>query len=633
MANIEVLLPRQNVLDCANQVIAKDGRKIRLVQLIENSEAVAAARKAVENGVQILVARGYQAMLIKENLGIPVVEISLTVQDIGLLVRKIRAQLHKEHPSVAIVHMENMLPNTEHLEELFNFELRTYFLKNLEEVPEKVDLAIREGADIVVGGLTANQAAMERGFPAVFADTSEDSIRNALDEAENIGKMADMERSSNAQLSTILDTSYNGIIKLNTSMEIVAANRMIEDVLGKTASSIAGMSLEQVFPEIDREGILKILTGEQELFYGSMAAGDQLMIVTGAPIRFEQGIGGAILSFQKIRKTVPENRKNKEPSFRYCAARGNFSMFRRTGAEMGKCLELARSYACSSNPILICGESGTEKELLAAAIHNNSPQKDGSFYMVNCGTLTEEEQEQLFEGVYNERKGEWEKVSLWQQNTGGTIYLRKLEKLSPKSQYMLADVIEHQACWNGAVMIPGRQSSRLLADTSVPSDEILSDGALIPELFYLLTLRLEIPSLRHTKKEIPQLAREYIDSYRKQYSQYIELEAEAYTVLQNYRWEGNLVQLQHFCECLVLSARKRKIRSGFVQELLRTLYPVPGSGEHRGKTEGTEEEMIVRTLNQCKGNKAEAARVLGISSTTLWRRMNKYNISKNYNGA
>lgn len=632
MAEIGMLLPKQTVLDCANHVIEKENRNVRLVKLVGNADAVDTARQAVADGIQILVARGFQASRIKENVGVPVVEISLTVQEIGLLIQKIKKRLRKEHPTVAIVHAENMFRNTERLEELFDFTLHTYFLKKMEETDEKVDQAIREGADIIVGGVTANNAALERGFPAVFAETSEDSIRTALNEAESLGRIMDMEHINNAQLATILDTSYNGIIKLNSSMEIVAANRMIEEILGTAVTDIAGMTLDQVFPEIDRNSVAKILGGEQELFYSSLTSGDRLMLVTGAPIRFEQGVGGAILTFQKVKRSVPGLERRVGPEGRIGSAKGTFSMFQRGGAAMEECMELARSYACSFHPVLIYGEAGTEKELLAGAIHNNSFQKDGPFYRINCQALSETEQDRLFSGVYNKRKREWEEAGLLQQNPGGTIYLQGIEHLSRKCQHLLAETVENQACWNGTSMMPAGKGGRILADTSIEPKKLLAGGYLIPELGYLLTLRLELPPLRENKKEIQQLAHSYLNQYLKQYSKYMELEAEAYAVLQEYGWEGNLEQLRHFCECLVLSARRRKIRSGFVRDMLEKLYSLPeqdAAGENRPRTE---EEQIVRALNQCRGNKVEAAKLLGISPTTLWRRMNKYSISKKYDG-
>lgn len=632
MAEIGMLLPKQTVLDCANRVIEKENRKVRLVKLVGNSNAVEAAREAVEEGIQILIARGFQASRIKENVGVPVVEISLTVQEIGLLVRKIKRRLGKEHPTVAIVHSENMFRNTDRLEELFDFTLHTYFLKNMEETDEKVDQAIREGADIIVGGVTANNAALERGFPAMFAETSEDSIRTALNEAESMGRILDMEHINNAQLATILDTSYNGIIKLNSSMEIVAANRMIEEILGMAVTDLAGMPLEQVFPEIDKNSVAKILGGEQELFYGSLTSGDRLMLVTGAPIRFEQGVGGAILTFQKVKRSMQGPERRGLPERSIYSAKGNFSMIQRGGPAMEECMELARSYACSFHPILIYGEVGTEKELLASAIHNNSFQKDGPFFRINCGALSEEEQEKLFSGTYNGRKRIWEEPGILQQNPGGTIYLHGIENLSRKCQHLLVETVENQSCWNGTAMMPAGKGGRILADTSVELKKLLSGGYLIPELYYALSLRLELPPLRQNKKEIQQLAHSYLNQYLKQYSKYIELDPEAYGVLQEYCWEGNLEQLRHFCECLVLSARRRKVRAGLVREMLEKLYSTSEYYTTGTDQTQTEEEQIIQALNQCGGNKVEAAKLLGISPTTLWRRMNKYSISKKYDG-
>lgn len=633
MSNIAMLLPRQTVMECANKVIEEDHRQVLFTKLVNNSNAVEEARAAMEAGAQILVARGLQALRIRERMDIPLVEISLTVQEIGLLIRRLKVQLNKEHPVIAIVHWENMFRNTEHLEELFEFELHTYFLKDIEEVPEKVEQAIREGADAIIGGITANQIALERGFPAIFADTSEDSIRRALDEAERIGQLADMERNNNAQLTAILDTSYNGIIKLNSSMEIVTANRMIEDAIGKKAPEIAGLPLEQVLPEVDCESVNRLLSGQEELFSGSMMIGNQLMIITGVPIWFQDRVGGAILTCKKVLSSSPAKTYQSNKKQPGTCAPGNFSMFRRSGGALRECLEQARAYACSSSPVLIIGETGTEKELLAESIHNNSSQKDGPFYQVDCGALSEEEQKALFLGRYNEKRGEWEKPGILQQNREGTIYLRQLEYLSLECQNLLVQSAERKMCWNGSYMGAEKRGGRILADMTGKPESYLEEGVICPELYYLMVLRLELPPLRQTRKEIPALARDYFQGYLEQYSKYMEIEPEGYSVLQEYDWSGNLTQLKHFCECLVLSSRKRRIRAGVVRELLERLYPPSESkqhGEYHSYRNCAEAQDIIEALSQTRGSRAQAAKRLGVSPTTLWRRMNKYGISRNF---
>ena len=159
MANIAVFLPRQTILEYAQKVIAEDRIDVQILKVVDNASAVPEAQAAIEAGVQIIVARGLQATLIKKHTSVPVVEMPMTTQEIGLMILKAKRQLKKEHPRIAIVGFENMFTSMEHLEELFDFDLSLYLLNELEETRTRINEAIAGGADLIIGGVKANQGA------------------------------------------------------------------------------------------------------------------------------------------------------------------------------------------------------------------------------------------------------------------------------------------------------------------------------------------------------------------------------------------------------------------------------------------------------------------------------------------
>ena len=252
MSKIAVLLPKEYMLEQAKNVIRKKNLSIDILKVIKTSDSVYEARKAMEQGAGIIVARGVQAAYIREYTNIPVAEIILTGQEIGLMVAAARKLVpDKKRPQIALIGFQSMFSDTTYFDELFGICLKTYFMISMEQAAEKVNLAIDEGADVLLGGDTVNALAAQRGFPACFINSTEESIRSALAMAEHMAMSAEAEKTYEAQFETVLDNSNNGIFEINTEKEITIVNRTVEEVLRKPAHKIRGEQLRTFLPELD----------------------------------------------------------------------------------------------------------------------------------------------------------------------------------------------------------------------------------------------------------------------------------------------------------------------------------------------------------------------------------------------
>ena len=208
MANIGILLPRQTILEHAKKVVDEQDihKQVKVLKVIRDEEAQEEAKLAVSQGVELIIARGFQAFSIKKAVLVPVIDMSLTTQEIGLVLLKAKKQLNKEMPKIAIIGWRNMFRNMEDFEELFQIDLRVYYLDHMEDQEKIVEQAIAEGAELIIGGIRTNQIAFERNFPALFLEGKEDSVREALLVAKQVGAVIDLEKQNNAQLETIFDT-------------------------------------------------------------------------------------------------------------------------------------------------------------------------------------------------------------------------------------------------------------------------------------------------------------------------------------------------------------------------------------------------------------------------------------------
>ena len=635
MANIAVFLPRQTILEYAQKVITEDGIDVQILKVVDNASAVPEAQAAIEVGVQIIVARGLQATLIKKHTSVPVVEMPMTTQEIGLMILKAKRQLKKEHPRIAIVGFENMFGSMEHLEELFDFDLSLYLLDELEETRTKINEAIAGGADLIIGGVKANQIAFEIGFPCLFVETREDSIREALGIACRMGDALDMERHSDAQLETILDTSFNGIIKINAYKEVVAVNRMIENLLGKSGEELIGFPIDKVMPDVDTAGIGRMFDGSSEMYSHTFWINRQLVMLIGAPIQYDGSYSGAILTCHKVRGPErPETEQRKDTQINAYPAHGDFHHFIRSNEAMARCISLARRYAMTMNPVLIYGETGTEIELMAESIHNNSALKGGPFLNINCSMLTPQGQlESLFGiGIPDEKRGR--KKSAMENGQYGTVLLQEIENLCPEAQYLLYKAINHRTFWVNGSMVKRNFAVRVIAAAPEELSAAVREGMFREDLYYLIQpLNLRIPPLREHPEDILLLTDIYLEKFNSSYTSRIAVSEDGKRAMQEYPWEGNLLQLERFCERLVLTANRKRLEEGYIRELLLDTYPlIKGGGEREAKVVVSHPEAlrIMELMDACEGNRAVVARQLGISTTTLWRRMKKYGIGTRY---
>ncbi len=647
MADIGIFLADQNMCGQAEKVIREDGRKIQVIKGAYG-ETAAKVREAEKNGVRVLVSRGLQAEKIREHTSACVVEIPFSAKELGSAVLGLKQRLRRERPVIALIGSAGMFRNAAGLEELFGFQMRRYELAGPDQAGAALRRAAAEGADAAAGeelpagrGVeseeeeTMETLAGREGLPWSKIELTEESLRSALDEAERMGAALDRERSRSAQLTAILDLSFNGVVRLNERLEIVAVNRVIETLLGRKASEIVGMPVEKVMRGIDRDSMEENLAKGQEMFVDSVNVNGALLLVAGAPLRLEGELNGAVLICRRLRsEDGAEARKREDGGGNVYGASGNFSQITRKSLAMRSCMQTARLYACSRNPILLCGETGTEVELMAECIHNNSVQRNGPFLNVNCGAIPQEEQETVLFGEFDLRRGEWVSEGVLGAGVCGTVLLQEVEKLSPGNQYLLFKAVSRQMYWNHESMVRRNGAARVIATIRRELEPLVRQGKFRQDLYYMLhAMEIRIPPLREDRREISRLAREYVCGYLERYSKYLEVDEEAYEEMEGYPWEGNLLQLDRFCERLVLGTKRRRVDREFMKNLLSEMYPQPENfeGSDGGlRWKEPEAEAIVRMLDEWGGNRAKAAESLGISVTTLWRRMKKYGISEKY---
>ncbi len=630
MAGIALLLPDDSMMDLANKIVGEKENHVILAKKTTKETVVSEARDAIARGANIVVARGHQALEVKNYTKVPVVEIGITAQELGLTVMRAKKLLKKDHPVIGIFTWEGMLCDTEYFEELFDVKILRYVLEDTRPWGEIVEDGLNEGVEIVISGEQCVMYAKQKGIPALLYRSTGESLRIALEHAENLYYMSELEKHNYAQFSTVLDSSFNGIIKVDTDGTVLLMNRVMAQILQIDEDAAVGMHICEILDGLDQEILGQVVRGEAESYSTFINASDQALVVVLEPIKVESEVVGVIISCNRMRRLKWADEDTlREQFLRGNVARGNLDDLSKRYPDLKNVADRAKLYAQSASPIMVTGPYSGEIDMICQGIHNYSLRKEGPYLLINLDGMREEDQMRILFGEEDAWQG-----SAFSRAQQGTLVIYHIEKLALSVQYRLLRVItRRQLASYGDSEVMQLVDVRVIAYSPLSIQTCLAEGYLRPDLYYIFaTFCLEVSPLHERKRDVALLLDKYLDSYLRMYSHYHVLTDGARKALLDYPWEGQETQLKAFCECMVLTVGKRVISEDFVRSLLQTLYGEkdPEEAEEPSGSRETRQERerlrIEDALSRHNGNRAQAARELGVSTTTLWRRMKKYSI-------
>ena len=276
--------------------------------------------------------------------------------------------------------------------------------------------------------------------------------------------------------------------------------------------------------------------------------------------------------------------------------------------------------------VFVQGESGTGKGMVARVIHNNSLRKNNTFVPINCGAIAEGLLEsELFGHVKGSFSGAIrDKIGLFKAAHGGTIFLDEIAEVSTQLQVKLLRVLQERRIRPVGDTDEYDVDVRVIAATNRNAKQAIKEGRLREDLFYRLNVvSIEMPSLRERKEDIPLLVNNFINIYNtRDGSQVIRVTPEAMDVLLSYHWPGNVRQLENVIARAFALGVEETISIDDLPEEIK----IHNAGKSIGGSLNIREHenmLINKALRQTKGNKAEAAKLLGINTATLYRKLKK----------
>lgn len=285
--------------------------------------------------------------------------------------------------------------------------------------------------------------------------------------------------------------------------------------------------------------------------------------------------------------------------------------------------------------ILITGENGTGKDMLAREIHRLSNRKEGPMIAVDMGAITES----LFESeLFGHVKGSFtdahtDRIGRFEAADGGTLFLDEIANLPYHLQAKLLTAIQKRCFVKVGSNTQQPTNIRLICATNRNLEDMVRNGEFREDLLYRInTIHLHIPALRERKEDILPLAKRFLEQYARQYGRQVQaFSPEAARRLLEHPWYGNIRELQHTVEKAVILSDSDELRGDMLQLASTASGPEPVAGNAEAEVpfhtlDEMERSMVKRAIDQCEGNLSQAAAMLGITRQTLYNKMKRYGL-------
>jgi PAS domain S-box-containing protein len=433
---------------------------------------------------------------------------------------------------------------------------------------------------------------------------------------------------------TVLRCVADGVFTVDNDWKITSFNRAAERITGVPAERAIGKKCCDVFhANICEEGCAirqSLETGQEVIDKPARILnrrGRSVPIsISTAVLHDEDGtLLGAVETFRDL-GVIEQLRKDLQNRYTFEDIIGKSEAFQKIFAIMP-------DIAASESTVLIEGPSGSGKELLARAIHNLSPRKNQPYVVVNCGTLPAN----LFESeLFGYKKGAFtdarqDKPGRIALAEGGTVFFDEIGDLPPETQVKLLRLLQERQYEPLGGVEPLKANVRIVAATNRDLSDLVSRGQFRDDLYFrLAVIRLTIPPLAERRQDIPWLIEHFIQRFNTQRGKHIQgVTPEVMEILMRHDFPGNVRELENIIEYGFVLSHNRYIEVGHLPEDLKpdgTDGPSVATDGSRSELDQSEAQTIQIALNRNQGHQGRTAGELGISRTTLWRKMKKHGI-------
>ncbi|MCL2436579.1 MAG: sigma 54-interacting transcriptional regulator [Clostridiales bacterium] len=592
-------------------------------------------------GYDAIIARGIAYRAISPKMNTPVIYAGETLYDTIKALHKVEKGKNGRRRVYHFALEGSLTPDVDFikiLNDIFDIELMIVTYASFEECKEILNHTVENGS-VVVGGQYVVMLCKEYGIEHVRSESSYNTLYEAFVEAIKIAKIRRHEVLEKNKIKSILDFAHEGIAYINIDMKIEMVNPMAKKILGLSEySEQEGQELE--FGQLRNLCLTAVETGKVYTEEILTACNNAKLMCNILPVIIRGEVKGLTVTFRETAEVIQMEKKiRKELAKKAPGAKYYVEDIIGTSTHIQACKKLVKQFGKFDSNVLIYGHTGTGKELFAQSIHNESNRENELFFAINCAALPEQLLEsELFgytEGAFTGAK-KGGKQGLFELAHGGTLYLDEITEMSMSSQSKLLRVLQE-----GEIRRIGDDKVqpvdvRIIASSQKNLYAQIRDNLFREDLFYRLNvMSLTIPPLNSRSEDIPHLIRYFLALYNEKFQadRRIQFDPDAIEFLMNYKWSGNVRQLQNFIERVYVYDLADNVGVQQVKELLREFdmlaYVEDKNFVNRGISERANEgnlrnatsEIVKEALDMFNGNQTKAASWLGVSRTYIWRKL------------
>lgn len=584
----------------------------------------------------VFLSAGANGAFLRDTVSLPVVQIAVTGFDLMRAFVKAR----KISERIALVTYKHTNTELEDVKQILGIKVEQRSYITVDDAKEQFHDLAAQGYKVIIGSSLVVELAEREGLTGILV-YSPHSIQQAIENAIEISQITQTEEARTKRLNTILSHINEGVVAVDPKEHIQSLNPAMESLLGITERDALGKRLSKIAPELSMNKTLG--EGRAEL-QKIQRLGHKTIVTNRIPIKTNGTLTGAVLTFQDAHTIEQADRSIRAQNSTWkLAAKYRLSNIICCSDAIQQAKNLSFQYAKTDSTILITGESGTGKELFAQGIHNASKRKNRPFVTINCAAIPESLLEsELFgheEGSFTgSRRGG--RIGLFETAHTGTIFLDEIGDMPISLQTRLLRVLQEKEVvrLGGSETVP--IDVHIIAATNKNLKDCIARSEFREDLYYRLNiLHMHIPPIREHKEDIPGLMRHLLrEALHKIGSKRNEDTLLGFILphLQNYNWPGNVREMENISERLAVFYNDEDIMSPDSMNMIRNILPEV-FGDHPQRPSETNTDLslkafshsnefarIQQTINECDGNLSKASVQLGISRTTLWRKLLKY---------
>jgi transcriptional regulator with PAS, ATPase and Fis domain len=613
MLPILLLSPMQSLSDIAPEIANELGLHIH-VETSDDEGAEEVVRRYA--GVEVVVSRGGLAERVKPIEGISVVEIAMSLNE---LLSQVSAMTARGIRRIGIVSRANLFSGVTGDFPILDARVCFHPQPDVQGIEAKVRQLVDEGFEAIIGCRVAYATARELGVEAVFLESSRVSIKAALQEAIRIIRAKEREKLQAAQLAAIIDNIDEAVIAFTPEHEVSFFNRHARRLCAIGPAS----------PPDFKRALAILDSGDKEQI---TSINGNNVVAHGIPLEFDDGVRGKIVTLQEVSRIQASESKIRTSFYRKgLYARYHFTDIVGESDAIRQLIARAKVYAGHDSNLVIQGETGTGKEILAQSLHNHSRRNKGPFVSVNVASipvsLLESELFGYVDGAFTgARKGG--KPGLFELAHDGTLFLDEIGELVPEIQSRLLRVLQEREIMRlgDDKIIP--VNVRVISATHRDLFRQTQNGGFRQDLYYRIHVAgLRIPPLRARPGDIPLIFEHYLRRFAGKAGREMSLAPSAREALLSHAWPGNVRQLRNIAE-VVAYGQDERIEARHILEALGEQQDfAPPEANTITIPENIPlkqmESVIVRQL-LARHSPEEVCARLGISRVTLWRKTKNF---------